>query len=96
VIIGVLRISMRLPSRDLKGRRAIVRPVVERLRSRYNAAVAEVGELNDPASATIGIVCISNESGHADSQLQSIAGAVEDWRLDAEIIDIETELISYG
>ncbi len=95
MIIGVLQVSFRLPSRDLKERRMIVRSVVERVRSRYNAAVAEVGQLNDPSSATIAITCVSNESGHADSQLQSIARAVESWRLDAELIDIETELLTY-
>lgn len=94
MIIGVLRISLRLPSRNLKERRAIVRSVVERLRNRFNAAVAEVGDSNDAAAATIGIVCVSNETAHADAQLQSMASAVEEWRLDAEVLDIETELIS--
>ena len=93
MFVAIVRISLRLPSRDLKGRRAIVRSVVERLRNRFNAAVVEAGELDDPASATIAAACLSNEAAHADSQLQAIVNAVESWRLDAELVDIETEVI---
>ena len=90
--IGVVRITLRLPSRTLKEKRAIVKSVVERLRQRFNASVAETGRLDDVATATIAAACISNETRHVDEQLQAIARAVEEWRLDAEVIDVETEL----
>jgi uncharacterized protein len=95
VTVGVLRVSLRLPSRDLKAKRTIVRSLVERLRNRFNASVAEVEGLDDPSSAVIAVACASNESGHADAQLQAIATAVESWRLDAEVVDIQTELIPF-
>ena len=91
--IGVLRLRLSLPSRTLKEKRTIVRSVVERLRNRFNAAVAEVEDLDEPAVATIAAVCVSNDASHADSQLQAIVDAVEGWRLDAEVIGVETELI---
>ncbi len=91
--IGVLRITLRLPSRTLKEKRALVRPVVERIRSRYNASVAEVDALDSPKTAMLAVVVVSNESRHADDQLQEIAAAVRELRLDAEVIDFETELI---
>lgn len=96
MVLGVLQVTLRLPSRDLKARRTIVRSVIERLRNRYNASVAEVGELNDPAHATIAVACLSNESPHADAQLQAIATAIQEWRLDAEILDIHTELLPFS
>ena len=40
--VGLLRIRYRLPSRSLKEKRAIIRPMVERARNRFNASVAEV------------------------------------------------------
>ena len=92
--VGVIRIRMALPSRTLKEKRTIVKSVVERLRVRFNASVAEVDDLDAPAVATIAAACLSNESGHADAQLQALLAAVEEWRLDAEVIDVETELIS--
>lgn len=91
--VGVLRITLRLPARTLKEKRALVRPVVERIRTRYNASVAEVDALDSPKTAMLAVAVISNESRHADDQLQEIAAAVQELRLDAEIVDLETELI---
>ena len=93
--VGIIRIRLRLPSRTLKEKRTIVKSVVERLRQRFNASVAEVDDLDDPAAATIAAACLSNDSHHADAQLQSIARAVEEWRLDAEVLEIATELAEY-
>jgi len=91
--VGVLRMSLRIPSRTLKEKRAIVRPVVERLRSRFNASVAEIDALDAVGLAVIAAAVISNDPRHADEQLHAIAAAVQDWRLDAELVDLETELL---
>ena len=91
--IDVLRIRLRLPSRTLKEKRAIVKSTIERLRAKFNATVAEVGDLDSVSFATIAAACLSNERAHADSQVQAITRAVEEWRLDAELLSVETELI---
>lgn len=91
--IATLRCTMRLPSRTLKEKRAIVKSVVERLRNRFNASVAEIEDLDTVSVATIAAAVISNSSQHADRQAQSIAAAIESWRLDVEIIDLSIELI---
>jgi uncharacterized protein YlxP (DUF503 family) len=93
MVIGVVRLSLRLPSRTLKEKRAIVRPIVERLRNRFNAAVAEVDGLENPAGAIIAAAVLSNDHRHADEQLSAIADAVAAWRLDAELLGVETELL---
>lgn len=71
----------------------IVRSTVERLRQKFNASVAEVDDLDDAGFTTIAAACLSNESAHASAQVQAIARAVAGWRLDAELVTIETELI---
>ncbi len=92
--IAVLRLTLRLPAHSLKEKRAIVKSLVARLRTRFNASVAEIEALDAPERAVIGAVVVSNDSREADRQIQSIARTVEDWRLDAEIVGVETELIS--
>ncbi|MFN8507138.1 MAG: DUF503 domain-containing protein [Dehalococcoidia bacterium] len=92
--VGVLHIRLALPADTLKEKRTIVKSVVARLRTRFNASVAEVADLDDPGHATLAAACISNDARHADSQLQAIASAVEEWRLDAELLGIETEIIA--
>ncbi len=91
--IAVLRVRLRLPSRTLKEKRTIVKSVVERLRNRFNASVAEVDDLDSPGLATVVAAVVSNESRHADEQVQAISAAIQEWRLDAEVLEIETELI---
>ncbi len=91
--IAVLRIRLRLPSRTLKEKRTIVKSVVERLRNRFNASVAESDDLDSPGVASIAAAVISNDSRNADEQAQAIAAAIEDWRLDAQLLDVEIELI---
>lgn len=91
--VGLLQVTLRLPSRTLKEKRTIVKSVVERLRVRFNAAVAEVDDLDDPGRAVIAAACLSNVANHADEQLQAIARTIEEWRLDAEVEEIHTELI---
>ena len=93
MVLGLLRIRLRFVAHSRKEKRALVKSVVERLRHRYNAAVSEAGDLDSLDLTTIAVACLSSESAHADAQLQEIARAVEGWRLDAEVVDIETELI---
>ena len=93
--VGVVRISLALPSRTLKEKRTIVRSVVERLRNRFNAAVAEVDALDDPTFAVVAASVISTDPAHARAQMQEIASAVAGWRLDAEITDVETETVAF-
>lgn len=93
MVLGVVRLSLRLPSRSLKEKRAIIRPIIERLRNRFNAAIAEIDSLENPAGAVIAAAVISNDHRHANEQLSAIAETLAAWRPDAELLDVETELL---
>ena len=60
----------------IKGKRSIVKRVVERVRSRFNASVAEVEDMDVHRRAVIGIVVVSNDGRHANSMLDTIADFV--------------------
>jgi len=89
--IGIVRLSLALPSETLKEKRTILRSVIERLRNRFNAAVAEVEDQDAPGRAVIAAAVISTAGAHAQSQLQAIVEAVTASRLDVVLVDIETE-----
>ena len=96
MIVGVCRVHLFLPENDsLKGKRAVVKRVVERVRARFNAAAAEVGQLDEHERAELGFVVVSNDSRHANSMLNKIAEFCEA-NADAEIAGIHTELIPMG
>lgn len=87
---------MRLPaSGSLKDKRQVVRSVAQRLRNKFGVSVAEVAHNDARQLATLGVACVANESAHCEAVLRQIVAFVEDSRLDAEIVDIETEVISF-
>lgn len=93
MVIGVCRIVLSIDQAfSLKEKRHIVKSMIERLKSRFNASIAEV-DLNDTwKNAVIGVACVSNEAGHADSMMANIVNFVEnDGR--AILVDYSTETI---
>ncbi len=93
--VGVCRLTLHLPEvSSLKEKRQIVRSLSDRLRNRFNVAVAEVEGADMRQRLTLGLCCVSNDRGHADSMLSRLIDFVEESRLDGEILDVQTEIIS--
>lgn len=95
MVIGVATIELRIPMNDsLKGKRSVIKPIIARLRSEYNVSVAEVDDQDSWRNAVIGVACISSDKAYAHGLLMKVVESVERWRLDAELVDYEIELIS--
>lgn len=93
--IGVARVALRLAENaSLKGKRMVVRSVVQRVRNKFNVAVAEVDTQDAWDVATLGIVCLSEDRRHSNEMLNKIIDFIESERLDAEIGDVDVELIA--
>ena len=71
----------------------MIKPIIARLRSEYNVSVAEVDNQNSCHNAVIGVACISSDKAYAHGLLMKVVESVERWRLDAELVDYEIELI---
>jgi uncharacterized protein YlxP (DUF503 family) len=92
----VLRFRLRIPeSGSLKDKRQVVRSVAQRIRNKFQVAVAEVDDNDAWQIATIGVACIANTARHCDDVLAEIVAYVEGSRLDAEVIDMETEVMAF-
>jgi len=93
MIVGVCRVTLRLPENgSLKDKRQVVRSLTQRLRNKFNVAVAEVDDNDRWQIATIGVTCLSNDARHAQEQLDTIITFIERTRLDAELIDAEVDV----
>lgn len=94
MIVGTCKITLRLHSvSSLKAKRQIVKKVVERIKNRFNASVAEVGSHDIWQRAQIGIAVAGNEGSFVNSQLDRIVDFVEAMHL-AEITETDMEVIS--
>ncbi len=91
--VGILRVMVLLNGvSSLKDKRKIVKSLGERLRSRFNASVAEVGCNDVWKNSVLAAACVSNSSRHVDS---CMANMVEFIKSDGRIVvtDYSTEKI---
>jgi uncharacterized protein len=92
---GVLRFTLRLPeSGSLKDKRQVVRSLAQRIRNKFQVSVAEVGDNDLWQIATIGVACVTNTHRHCEEMLDEIVAYVRDSRLDAELIDVESDIVT--
>jgi uncharacterized protein len=94
MVVGVCRVTLRLPeNHSLKGKRQVVKSLVSRLHNRFNVSAAEVGDLEAWQIATIAVACASNDERHADEVMANVIAFIRHERLDAEVLDVETEVV---
>jgi hypothetical protein len=95
MVIGTGVIRLRIHDcRSLKGKRKIVKSVIQRIRNNFNASVAEVGANDIYQRAEIGIAMVGNDSQVINSKLDKVFNMVEDLGL-AEVMDNEYDIITY-
>jgi uncharacterized protein len=71
--VGLLTLEIYLPySHSLKEKRAVLRKVRDRLRSRFNIAVAELDHRDVWQHATLGVVSISDSQPLLDNVLREV------------------------
>ncbi|MGA2326301.1 MAG: DUF503 domain-containing protein [Bryobacteraceae bacterium] len=71
--IGVLTLEMRLnDAHSLKDKRHVVQSLKERLRHKFNVAVAEIDCQELWQRAVVAAVTVSSDHGHAAALLQSV------------------------
>src|SRR5919109_1493003 len=68
--VGIARIALHLAENgSLKGKRMVVKSITQRVRNRFNVAVAEVDTQDAWQVATLGIVCVSEDRRHSNEML---------------------------
>lgn len=79
MIVGVGWVDLMIPeAHSLKDKRKVVRSVVDRVRSKFSASVAEVGDQEMWGTARIGFSIVSNDTRVVNSLLDRITDLIED------------------
>jgi uncharacterized protein YlxP (DUF503 family) len=90
MVIGACRIEVGLFGvHSLKAKRSIVKGLKDRLRNRFNVAVAEVDSLNSHQRAVLGVAYVSNDPSHANSVMDKVIDFVE---RDSSVTLLESEI----
>ena len=92
--VAVVQLELHIPtSRSLKEKRAVLRPIVEGIRHRFQISVAEVGYQDKWQRALIGMAVVSDSYGHA----AEVVDNVERWvwsKPEVEVTRFEREWVS--
>ena len=76
--VGVLTLELQIPyAHSLKEKRAVLRKVRDRLRARFNVAVAELDHQDLWQRATLGVVSISSSRQMLESVFQQVLAETE-------------------
>lgn len=82
--VALLTFDLLIPlSQSLKSKRRVIKSLKDRMRSRFNASIAEIDYLDEWQRSLIGITMISNDRQHLERGFSAINRLVE------EIADIE-------
>jgi hypothetical protein len=63
--------------RTLKDKRQVIKALLDRLRARFNVAVAEVDHLDSPRLATIALCAVANDQAFVHALLEKVIDVVE-------------------
>lgn len=92
MVVGVLTLELFLGEADsLKGKRKVLKSLLERLKHRFNVSVAEVGRQDSWKYSTVGISAVSGDMSHMDKILSTVVRFVENHN-GVEIIDMQKEV----
>jgi uncharacterized protein YlxP (DUF503 family) len=93
VVIASIRLELSIPTANsLKEKRRVVHSLVERLRSRYNASVTEVGEQGVWQRSVVGIALVSADENLAREYADKVISFVES-HFEGEVCAIDVELL---
>ncbi|MFW6051980.1 MAG: DUF503 domain-containing protein [Myxococcota bacterium] len=93
MVVGICRVELALPGNDsLKGKRSVVRRVIDRVRARFKVSCAEVDALDVHEAAAVGFAVVSNDGRHAARMMESILKFIEGVA-EAPVVEADRELI---
>jgi uncharacterized protein YlxP (DUF503 family) len=73
MVVAVLEIALSIPhSASLKDKRRVLKSVKDRVHSRFNVSIAEIGDQDLWKSARLGIAVISSDSAYANGVISKI------------------------
>ena len=91
--VAVGTVELHLPEVDsLKGKRHVLKGLKERVRNRFEVAVAEIDHQDTWQRATLAVACVSHDSRHANEVVSKALDFIEA-NVDGRVIDMSVEIL---
>ena len=90
MVVGIARLTFFIPgSHSLKEKRMVMRRVKDKVRARFNAAIAEVAAKDMWQKGVVGVSVVGNESRFVGQCLDEVIRLI---KAEAEVTNVEREL----
>jgi uncharacterized protein YlxP (DUF503 family) len=94
MVIGVCKLDLRIPeNHSLKEKRHVLRKLTDRVKTRFNVAISEVGDNDLWQRAQMGFCTVGNDRRHINSSLDKVINFIEQMNL-VEMVRTDIEIIS--
>jgi uncharacterized protein YlxP (DUF503 family) len=94
MVIGVCKLDLRIPeNHSLKEKRHVLRKLIDRVRTRFNVAISEVGDNDLWQRSQMGFCAVGNDRRHINSSLDKVVYFIEQMNL-VEMVRTEIEIIT--
>lgn len=91
--VAIIRFELAIPhATNLKEKRRLVNSILQRCRSRFGAAVAEVGDQDLWQRAVLGMALVSGEDSHVRALAHKLVAHVES-HFGGEVCRAEVEIV---
>jgi len=94
MIIGICQLDLFIHGNlSLKGKRQVLRKLLDRVRNKFNVSVAEVGDNDKWQKSQVGFCIVGNDKRYINSSLDNMINFVESLNI-VEIVHSEIEILS--
>ena len=91
--VAVGTVELHLPDvGSLKGKRHVLKGLKEKVRAKFEVAVAEVDHHDTWQRATLAVACVSHDSRHANEVVSKAVDFIEG-NVDGYVTDVSVEII---
>lgn len=96
MIIAALSLTLFIPEvASLKGKRKVIMSLKDRIKSRFNVSIAEVGALDMWQRTLLGVVAVANDERMLNSKMDKLLNYIESTGL-VEPLGAELDFIHTG
>jgi len=98
MFIGVLRLTLHLPDPgSLKSKRHLLRSAIDRVKAKFNVAIAEVAENDLWQRSVVGVAAVGNDHAFVNEVLDKVADFVESMHGgQIAVLGRDVEIIPFG
>jgi uncharacterized protein len=93
MVIGVCTVQFEIYAQSLKDKRSVIKPILARVRDRFNVSAAEVDDQDTWQRSTLAFACVASDAGYAHGLLTKVVSFIDQSHFDANILDYQIELL---